>query len=808
MVTTRVALIVALSSAVSVWAASDYQFTLNNDGFGISYRLTSVSSPKVYAGSLPANNPTINLIQGRRYGITVVDFGIHPVEIIARGATAGSDVVLLSQGFLAGSLEGDAGIAWVDSGGVVEFTVTPTLVAAMRQGGRTPGYRCGVHVTTMRGGFALFGTGTEITDPIPTPIPKGNLVIELEPVVTGLTAPLGVLDPDDGTGRLMIYDQAGLIHIVQNGQLLAEPFLDVRSRLVPLGIVGPGTFDERGLIGCALHPHFAHTGKIYTYTSEPVAGPADFTLSIPPDRSFNHQSVIAEWTVSAMDPNRIDPSTRRELLRIDQPQFNHNGGVMRFGPDGYLYFSLGDGGGADDADGQISLGQPIVGHGPDGNGQNKETIHGSIVRIDVHGNNSANGRYGVPGDNPFVNAPGVDEIYAYGLRNPYSFSFDLVTGDLYVGDVGQNDIEEIDIIVKGGNYGWRLKEGSFFFDPNGNSPGFVTTEPVEPLPPGLIDPIAEYDHDEGISIIGGFVYRGSAIPALVGHYVFADYQGRLFYLDSNGKIAEFRLGFADRPLGRLVKGFGQDADGELYICVTTAVGPFENTGVVLKLIPAVPAMRCVCAVAPRPADMDGDGIADAAEFNPDVATPATGTNRYLWDSDGDGLSDGYEDANRNGTRDAGELDPRDRDTDDDGIRDGVEVFLLQSNPLNGASPGALTDADADGLPVPFDPNDTTADTDSDRYADGFEAIACGIGAVSNAQQVAALGDLDCNFGPTNLDALMAQSVQLGSAPHGLFSGESNGDVNRDGFVTNLDALVIQSWFVQLPAAPYLPLPAL
>jgi glucose/arabinose dehydrogenase len=285
----------------------------------------------------------------------------------------------------------------------------------------------------------------------------------------------------------------------------STPMLDLRSRLVPLG-----AYDERGLLGLAVHPNFAQNPLIYTYTSEPSNGPADFSTTLSAGATNNHQSVIAEWRLTAGNTNEVDPASRREILRIDQPQSNHNGGAMHFGPDGLLYVALGDGGQADDQG---------EGHSPMGNGQDTSNPFGSMLRIDVDARTSANSQYGVPTDNPFVGADGVDEIYAYGFRNPYRFSFDRMSGQLYVADVGQNSIEEIDVVTKGGNYGWRVKEGTFFFDPNGASAGYVTDVPVVPVPAGLIDPIAQYDHDEGLAVVGGYVYRGSGVPALQGRYV-------------------------------------------------------------------------------------------------------------------------------------------------------------------------------------------------------------------------------------------------------------------------------------------------
>ncbi|MEK7995118.1 MAG: PQQ-dependent sugar dehydrogenase, partial [Planctomycetota bacterium] len=298
-------------------------------------------------------------------------------------------------------------------------------------------------------GTVTVAVNTEpIANPIPEPIEKGQITIELQIVVEGLSAPLGLAVPDDGSRRMFVYDQAGVAWVVVNGSdKLPTPLLDVSSRLVTFG-----NYDERGLLGLATHPDFVQHPLVYTYTSEPIAGPADFVNVMPAGVTNNHQSVIAEWRMDAADPNRIDPASRREILRIDKPQSNHNGGTLRFGPDGFLYISLGDGGRANDV---------ADGHVPGGNAQSLQRIYGKLLRIDVDGNNSTNGRYGIPKDNPFVGQNAVQEIYAYGLRNPYTYSFDSLTGDLYLGDAGQNNIEEVDLIAKGGNYGWNVKEGTF-----------------------------------------------------------------------------------------------------------------------------------------------------------------------------------------------------------------------------------------------------------------------------------------------------------------------------------------------------------
>lgn len=430
---------------------------------------------------------------------------------------------------------------------------------------------------------ASAGAQEGLDDPIPGSIRRGQVRVRLEPVAEGLTAPnWGTAVPGCHAlqDRLIVTDQDGIVWALDTRSGEKSVWLDVSDRLVDLGVAGPGTFDERGLLGIALHPSFSEAGLVYTYTSEPVDGSADFS-TMPAGESANHQSVVREWQVpDPCNPGAVvNPESDRELLRIDQPQFNHDAGAVTFGPDGALYVSLGDGGNADDQG---------AGHVPDGNGQDPGNILGTIIRIDPGGDNSANGQYGIPVDNPFVGQPGfLDEIYAYGFRNPFRFSFDAHTGEMLIADVGQNDIEEIDIGRAGGNYGWRLKEGSFCFDPNGDDPGFVF-ECSGGLPADLIDPVAEYDHDEGIAVVGGFVYRGSEIPSLFGRYVFGDFfapsvgSGRLFYLQRNDRILELRL--VDREsLGLSLLGFGQDASGELYVLANETGTPFGDTGVVLGL---------------------------------------------------------------------------------------------------------------------------------------------------------------------------------------------------------------------------------
>ena len=493
-------------------------------------------------------------------------------------------------------------------------------------------------------------------------IPPGDITIELEPVASGLIAPLGVTHAGDGSGRLFIWEQTGQIRIVSDGQLLATPFLDISDKLPELGVF----FDERGLLGLAFHPNYRSNGRFFVRYSAPREGDPDEPCNDPDGFIVGcHEEILAEYRVvgNPMISNVADPDSQIILFRVDEPQFNHDAGTVAFGPDGLLYFSLGDGGGAHDG-----LADDPPSHGPIGHGQNIETPLGAMLRIDVdapitichippgnlgnprtitiarsalpahlaHGDTigpcggegeglavgglvggkraarsapaGAGGAtlpYGIPPDNPFVGTDGLDEIYAYGLRNPYKFSFDDGPGGdgaLWLGDVGQNLFEEVNIIVNGGNYGWVIREGFHCFDP------FNPLDPPADCPgtgrlgEPLIDPIVEYSHpgsgfipEGGITVIGGFVYRGSASPGLVGKYVFGDFaqqfvvpSGTLYFLEEtapgNFEIRRLIIGANDVPYGLFVKGFGEDEDGEIYVCGSVALAPSGTTGVVERLV--------------------------------------------------------------------------------------------------------------------------------------------------------------------------------------------------------------------------------
>jgi len=521
-----------------------------------------------YTPPPPPNVPPSASITSPANGATFVS----PASMTIQVAASDSDGTVAKVEFFDGSTS-------LGFDTTAPYSLTVTLYPGTHTLGAVATDNAGAN--TIAGTVAATVNTEPIANPIPEPIEKGQITIELQTVVEGLSAPLGLAVPDDGSRRMFVYDQAGVAWVVVNGSdKLPTPLLDVSSRLVTFG-----NYDERGLLGLATHPDFVQHPLVYTYTSEPTAGPADFANVMPAGATNNHQSVIAEWRIDPADPNQVDPASRRELLRIDKPQGNHNGGTLRFGPDGFLYISLGDGGRANDV---------ADGHVPGGNAQSLQRIYGKLLRIDIDGNNSANGRYGIPNDNPFVGENAVQETYAYGLRNPYTYSFDSLTGDLYLGDAGQNNIEEVDLIVKGGNYGWNVKEGTFWFDSVTENIGKVVTGPVRPVPPGLIDPIAQYDHGEGFVVIGGYVYRGNQVPVLQDRYVFGDWgsfgapSARLFNLDPNSVIKELRIGLADRPTGFWLRGFGQDADGELYVFGSTVLGPRGDTGQMLRIVAGLP----------------------------------------------------------------------------------------------------------------------------------------------------------------------------------------------------------------------------
>jgi quinoprotein glucose dehydrogenase len=333
--------------------------------------------------------------------------------------------------------------------------------------------------------------------------------------------PVAVVHAGDGSNRLFIVSEHGQILVIPNDSAVtndtAQVFLDIEHK-----VDYEDKENEEGLLGLAFHPKFKENGEFFVY----------YTIKNPP-----HTSVISRLKVSKENPNRADPKSEEVLLTIPQPFWNHNGGNLLFGPDGYLYIGLGDGGKAND---------------PLGNGQNLKTLLGSILRIDVDRRGPGKA-YGIPADNPFVNvAEAQPEIFAFGLRNVWGMAFDPATGLYWVADVGQNIWEEIDLVVKGGNYGWNLREGMHAFDPNNAKPGPGRTPDLQNKPDpkdraDLIDPIWEYHHDtDGKSITGGLVYRGRRLPELVGYYVYADYiTGKIWGLKYD---AQSKRVVANRPI--------------------------------------------------------------------------------------------------------------------------------------------------------------------------------------------------------------------------------------------------------------------
>ena len=360
---------------------------------------------------------------------------------------------------------------------------------------------------------SVLACGSANDPPPPPPPPASGLGLA---DIGTFSFPLLVTSPPGDNARIFVVEKAGTIRIVKQGTTLATPFLDIHTQV--------STGSEQGLLGLAFHPSFRTNGLfVINYT----------------DQSGNTK--VNLYRTSNNDPDRADPTTEQSVLSVDQPFPNHNGGMVAFGPDGQLYIGMGDGGSAGD---------------PQGNGQKRSTLLGKIVRLSI----SASGQVSVPSDNPFVGEAGTRaEIWSLGVRNPWRFSFDRATGDLFIGDVGQNTLEEIDAVTlaasKGANFGWNTMEGKSCFEaPTCNQQGLVL-------------PVLDYTHTDGAcSVTGGYVYRGTAITGLAGTYFYADY--------CRGWVRSFRLvnGTATDPRewtdlapGGQITSFGQDASGELYL---------------------------------------------------------------------------------------------------------------------------------------------------------------------------------------------------------------------------------------------------
>ena len=361
-----------------------------------------------------------------------------------------------------------------------------------------------------------------------TPIDPAELKIDVELVVGGMTRLVGVASAGDGSGRLFLLEKEGRVRIVEGGELLDEPFLDITGQV-------ESSASERGLLGIAFHPDFVANGEFfvnYTTSSDSVApgyGGGD--------------TIVSRFKVSPDDPNRADRASESVVIAYAQPYSNHNGGNLRFGPtDGCLYIGTGDGGSGGD---------------PDNRAQDGGELLGKMLRIDVDVPGDAGG-YAVPGDNPYVGDDGLlDEIWAYGLRNPWRYTFDALTGDMYIADVGQSTIEEVDFQPAdssgGENYGWPIMEGSRCYRP---ATGCDET--------GLVLPVTEYDHSDGVSITGGEVYRGARFPRLVGTYMYADYGTRNVWGLNRAADGTWRSALIGR-LDFSPSSFGADESGEIYV---------------------------------------------------------------------------------------------------------------------------------------------------------------------------------------------------------------------------------------------------
>jgi hypothetical protein len=569
--------------------------------------------------------------------------------------------------------------------------------------------------------------------------------IALQPYASGLTRPVGITHAGDV--RLFVVEQGGKIKVLTSGYTHPTPFLD-------LGVSGLNLIDsstaEEGLLGLAFHPDYP-------------AVPYFFVHYV----NVNSNVVIARYSVSA-NPNVANPASGVVLLTIPHPgQRNHNGGQLQFGPDGYLYAAVGDGGGGGD---------------PGNNAQNINNLLGKILRIDVDENVGTPPYYGIPPSNPFAGAtPGADEIWAYGLRNPWRFSFDRATGDLLIGDVGQGSWEEINFqpaaSAGGENYGWRIMEGFNCY----------INEGVGCFHPTLTDPVLSYGHGLGdCSVTAGFRYRGMS-PSYVGEFIYGDFcTGRIWRATPGPTPWPSEL-LLDSPY--FISTFGEDVHGELYLADMFG-------GTIQRLVLE---------------DQDGDGIGDQVDNCPALAnadqlnsdrnfvdqTPPSTQDDGTWinsdnlgdacddDDDNDGLSDAAEALGCNGS---GPLNPVVRDTDGDRFLDGAEC-LLGTNPADpGSRPtitacGPATDGDGDGIPARveichYNSNPNSANTDGD---------ACG-----DAREVASLnGDNIVNVADMGL---LAAEISRPAPPAKI----SNMDLNKDGAWNPADSGYLASRFGACP----------
>ena len=454
---------------------------------------------------------------------------------------------------VAGTVTGLAGCSGTDGSG---GTDTPGTGAEPSPTGAATG------TPTASGQATDTGTETETRTPATGSPPES---VGLETLVTGLEQPLAMAFVPDADRRYVV-ERGGIVYVHGPDGLRDSPLLDIREAVVTDG--------EQGLLGLALHPDFAENRRLYVrYSTQPREGTPD---------DYSHTFVLSEFEATA-DGLGVNRDSERTLLEIPEPQPNHNAGDLAFGPDGYLYVAVGDGGnGADQGLGHVSDWYDAL---DGGNAQDvTENLLGSILRIDVDGRDGEKG-YAIPGDNPLVGSDGLDEHYAWGFRNPWRIAFD--GEDLYVGDVGQGEYEEVDLVTRGGNYGWNIKEGTHCFQ--SESCPDETPSDVRGGEP-LIDPVIEYPHSgdgvSGISVIGGNVYRGTEVPSLVGRYVFGDWgaNGRLFVATPSGDDGLWEASVVQVTPGDALQrllAFGRDENGELYVLGTGADG-----GGLHRIVPA------------------------------------------------------------------------------------------------------------------------------------------------------------------------------------------------------------------------------
>ncbi len=405
---------------------------------------------------------------------------------------------------------------------------------------------------------------------------SADVDVVLEEVASGLTAPLGIAQPE-GDDRIFIFEQPGVIKILQNGEVLDEPFLNIRNKIVTLH----QDFDERGLLGLAFHPDFANNGKFYVAYSGHLNPQGDLGKRF----WWSHTNTVSEFTVSKDDPNKANMTSERIITAIDWPQFNHNGHWIDFGPDNMLYISTGDGGYAND----WGIGHNVT----EGNGQDNTVLHGKILRVNVDTTDGS--PYSIPEGNMFASEEdGAPEIWASGFRNPWRCGFDM-GGDnaLFCGDVQQNSFEEVDLVQPGGNHGWREMEGTHCFDyeqPNNH--------PEDCDKSAYVMPILEYnncnvtDDCKGLSVTGGYVYRGSNAD-WDGVYFFGDWSkqfavrdGKLFAAKNDGGNWSMEdVNVTNMDFSSYVLAFGQDNAGDVYVMATDTTGPNGGLDKIYKIAP-------------------------------------------------------------------------------------------------------------------------------------------------------------------------------------------------------------------------------